>query len=175
MALPAPLHCLSNHGLRCLALAAFVLAVLPLAVAYGSELFFGLHPCPMCYWQRVPYGVIIVLALLARFVPSAGFQLATLWLSVLAFVVAAGLGAFHAGVEWQWWEGPTTCGGGLDASGSAADILAQLKAAASVSCSEAAVRVLGISMAGWNALYAIACTGLLVFAIITRKEDAHAV
>lgn len=171
MPLPAPLHVLANYGLRCWALGAFGMSVAALAVAYISEFGFGLHPCQMCYWQRVPYGVVLALALLAWFLPYPRFRLAALWLAVAALLIAAGLGAFHAGVEWQWWEGPTTCGGALDTSGSAAEILARLQAAATVSCSEAAVRVLGLSMAGWNALYAAGCALVLAIGLATRRKE----
>lgn len=134
---------------------AFFVAVAALGVAYASEVFYGLHPCHMCIWQRIPYAVIIVLALLAFFVRGRAkiFWKLLLWLCVLALLVNVGLSVFHAGVEWKWWEGPATCTGGFDGL-SAEDILAKIQGAPTVSCGEAAIRILGLSMAGWNAIYA---------------------
>lgn len=161
MACANPLTVIGRYGLRGWALFAFAVSVAALVLAYVSEYGFGLHPCAMCYWQRVPYAVVIVLALLAWFIPVARVRRALLWLSALAFAVGMGLAAFHAGVEWQWWEGPAACGGAIDATQSVEQILAQLKAAAVVSCGEAAIRVLGLSMAGWNALYSAAAMVVL--------------
>ncbi len=33
-------------------------------------------------------------------------------LIALAFLVNAGVGVYHSGVEWKWWPGPTSCSGG---------------------------------------------------------------
>lgn len=150
------------------ALLAFALAVAALGTAYIAEFGFGLHPCEMCYWQRVPFGVIVVLALLAWFVPKIARPM--LWLCTLGFAVSMALGAFHAGVEWEWWEGPGACSSGIQPGMSPAEILAHIKAAASVSCTAAAVRVLGISMAGWNAIYSLGCVVLMLLALCQPKQ-----
>ena len=73
------------------------------------------------------------------------------------FLLEAGLAAYHAGVEWKWWPGPNAC------TGSHKQVsLSQMSAFASgakivmVQCDVAAWRLLGLSMAGWNALCALA-------------------
>lgn len=146
-------------------LAAFGLSVLALGAAYGSELFFGLRPCEMCYWQRVPYGAVIAFTLLALFLRKPAIQRVVLVLCAVAFAIGAGLAVFHAGVEWRWWEGPSACSGGIDGTMTAAELLAQIQDAAIVSCSDAAVRVLGLSMAGWNALYSLACLAITLYGL----------
>jgi hypothetical protein len=73
----------------------------------------------------------------------------------LALLMAynAGLGAYHAGIEWKFWPGPAECSGtGADfkASGS---LLSQLQHGISVvRCDQAAWRLFGISLPGWNVL-----------------------
>ncbi len=64
-----------------------------------------------------------------------------------------GLAIFHAGVEWHFWQGPTTCSGAAPVAVS--DIMSALKTAHVPRCDEAAWRFLGLSMAGWNALVAL--------------------
>jgi disulfide bond formation protein DsbB len=54
-------------------------------------------------------------------------------------------GAYHAGVEWTWWPGPETCSGAI--SGGLPDLTKPV-----VACNEAAIRIVGISLAGWNAI-----------------------
>lgn len=163
--LPGILH---NRSLRFWALGVLGVAVLALGLAYLSQYGFGLRPCEMCYWQRIPFAVLLVLAPLACFCPKLAPAL--LKLSVLVLLVSAGLGAFHAGVEWQWWEGPSACSGGFRADMTPAEILAQIQQAAVVNCKEAAIRVLGLSMAGWNALYSLGCALLLAIGLKTARS-----
>lgn len=169
MAFPAPIPLMLGRSLRCWALFAFAVSVVALGLAYVSEYFFGLHPCTMCYWQRVPYGVVIVLALAAYFLRAPKVQAGLLWLSVLLFAGGALLAAFHAGVEWRWWEGPTTCSGGVDGNLNPDELLARIMNAPAVSCTDAAIRVLGLSMAGWNALYSAGTALVLAVGLQTRK------
>ena len=63
------------------------------------------------------------------------------------------LGVFHSGVEWAWWEGPGDCGaieGGI--ASDTGSFLQQLEQTVAPSCNEAALRILGLSLAGWNAV-----------------------
>ncbi|HYF53305.1 MAG TPA: disulfide bond formation protein B, partial [Salinarimonas sp.] len=115
----------------------------------------GLLPCKLCLQQRWPYYIGL---------PLAGLAIAAAWLGTratargalafvaLVFLAGAGLGAYHAGVEWGFWLGPNDCGGAAaPAMTGVGDLLKQLQTVRVVSCTEAAWRVLGISMAGWNA------------------------
>src|SRR5829696_2781149 len=78
----------------------------------------------------------------------------------LIFLAGAALGAYHAGVEWDFWPGPADCGGAAPpAAGSMADFRKQLETTRVVSCTEAAFRVLGLSMAGWNVVVSLALAG----------------
>jgi disulfide bond formation protein DsbB len=138
---------------RHLALFPLLVGVGALALAYIAEFGFGLRPCEMCYWQRIPYAALVVLGGLAMALPAIARPL--LWLTLLALIAAVGLGAFHAGVEWKWWQGPGGCSAGITAGMTPAEILAHIQQAAVVSCTDAAVRVLGLSMAGWGAVYAL--------------------
>src|SRR5262245_3479619 len=95
-----------------------VLAGLVVAVVGAGAILFAYYfqyvlnylPCPLCYQQRIAYYIAIPLGL----VVAGGARLgAPRWLLIgglaviaLAFLGNAGLGAFHAGVEWKWWEGP---------------------------------------------------------------------
>src|SRR6187401_2607266 len=91
-------------------LLAFVEPASLLAGALGSQYFGGLHPCEMCYWQRWPHGVAILLAGAAFLVPSKS-RLLTM-LAAVAIAVSGLIGLFHAGVELGWWEGLTRCTSG---------------------------------------------------------------
>lgn len=126
-----------------------------LAGAYGSQYLGGLRPCEMCYWQRWPHFAAIAFALLsfaARNAPDKGRSL--VWLAALAIFVSGGIGVYHAGVEAGIFEGMTQCTA-FASGGSSEDILAQIMATPLVRCDEVQWSLLGISMAGWNAILSI--------------------
>ena len=59
----------------------------------------------------------------------------------VAFAVGAVLAAYHAGVEWKWWPGPTACTGSARGAVSAASVLASLDVKQHmVRCDEAALQ-----------------------------------
>ena len=76
------------------------------------------------------------------------------------FLISAGLGVYHAGVEWGFWAGPGACTGQYAAPASTDDFLKSLEAGPSVRCDEAAIRIVGLSLAGWNALASLAIAAI---------------
>lgn len=124
------------------------------ALLAGAFVFQGLGyaPCKMCLWQRWPHGAAILLGGVGAVVPMA---IVVLLGAAAAFTTGA-IGVYHAGVEWNLWEGPNSCTGGgpVDPSAplSGADLLSTDGAAAIVMCDEIVWSLFGLSMAGWNAV-----------------------
>lgn len=144
---------------RWLFLAALASAAM-LAVAHAFQTFGGLVPCELCLRQREVYWTALTLALVSlvvgRFWRAARARRIACALLALIFLFGAGLAAYHAGVEWKWWPGPTTCtGGGAVSADAMADLLGGKKIRGP-SCDKAAWVFLGLSMAGWNALASLA-------------------
>ena len=130
--------------------------------ALGSQYVGGLHPCEMCYWQRWPHDAAIVLALFAfgTRVNKASHVLVAL--AALAIMVSGGIGVFHAGVEYGWWEGITTC------STTAAGVsLEDIMRAPVVRCDVPQWTLLGISLAGFNAIISLGA-GAVILGLLRR-------
>ena len=155
-------------SLRKARVAAGLIALAAAATIAGALVFehvFGLSPCPLCLRQRVPYYTAIPLALVTVLVPDPKWTRLGLGILALVFLVSAGLGVHHAGVEWGWWPGPNDCAGApAPAPGGMGDVLNRLQTTRVVSCTEAAWRFLGLSLAGWNVLISLALAGLAVMA-----------
>jgi disulfide bond formation protein DsbB len=137
------------------ALAVAVPAAL-LAGAYGSEIWGGLYPCEMCWWQRYAHFAglgFALLSLLLRKAPDRGRSF--VWLAALAILVSGGIGAYHAGVEADIFEGFTTCTSSTAAGLSSDELLKAIMAAPIVRCEDVQFSFLGISMAGWNAILSV--------------------
>ena len=138
-----------------------------LAGAYAFQYIGGLAPCQMCHWQRWTHWAVLAAALFALALPRIA---ALRWLVAIALGAGVTVATFHAGVEYGWWQGPATCSAGmidpedLRAGGSVFDLDAPISAA---TCSDPAWVMLGISMAGWNAIMTL--LALLAFAWLTTK------
>lgn len=160
----------AGTGAGRVALAGALAAAAALALAYASEHWGGLAPCEMCLWQRWPYWAAIPLGLAALALPRFAVPLATL--VALLFLGNAALAAFHAGVEWKLWPSPFPgCGtGAAGPAGSIEELMARITAAPIVRCDEPAIVVAGLSMAGWNAVFALAVgAGLLIWLKRSRR------
>ena len=152
--------------------AAIVIAILGAAAILGALYFqygLGLAPCPLCLEQRIAYYFAIPLALIVAFADLRGapraLVTAALVLIALAMLVNAGLGVYHAGVEWKFWPGPTDCSGPVTNLGRASDLMRQLQNVAVVRCDEAAWRFLGLSLAGYNALISLVLAAIAAGAV----------
>jgi disulfide bond formation protein DsbB len=146
-------------------------AVATIAGALAFEHVWGLRPCPLCLQQRWPYYAAVPVALATALAPRPGLARAGLALLALIFLVSAGLGAYHAGVEWSWWQGPSDCAGAPTAApGAVGDFLKELGGTRVVSCTEAAWRLLGLSLAGWNAVISLGLAGLAAAASLAGRE-----
>jgi disulfide bond formation protein DsbB len=137
----------------------------PLALLGGallSQYGFGLEPCEMCWWQRYAHFAALPFALLAW--ARKGRVLVAL--AALAIATSGGIGLFHAGVEYGWWQGLTRCASMVAAGG---DPLDAIMNAPMVRCDEVQWSLLGISLAGWNFLISLAAA-LAIFRLLARSS-----
>ena len=144
-----------------LALAAS-LAVILAALAF--EHIGGYRPCPLCLQQRYAYYFAIPAGAAAFMAARSGRpDMARLLLAAIAlgYLINAGLGAYHSGVEWKWWDGPKACGALSPLSSTDAGGLLDRLGRPVIRCDEAPWRLLGLSLAGWNVLIS---AGLAAFA-----------
>lgn len=118
--------------------------------AFGFQHLGGMAPCKLCLWQRWPHGAAIIIGLI---ILGGGARMLA-WFGAVATAITGGIGVYHAGVEWKWWPGPSSCtGGGMDLGAlSGSDLLSMDAPSGLVMCDEIVWQMLGLSMAGWNAL-----------------------
>ena len=126
-----------------------------LGMALLAQYGFNLLPCDLCYAQRAPYALTLVLGLLGT-MPVVGAPERRIIIVICAalFAFDAGVAFYHVGVEQHWWLGPTTCSGGAPRV-SMSDLAAALNAPGRPSCDQPAFTFAGISMAGYNFMAAV--------------------
>ncbi len=131
--------------------------------AYLSQYAGGLHPCEMCYWQRWPHFFAVAAAALAFLFPAPGRSARLLTaLAAIAITLSGAIGAFHAGVEYGWWEGLTRCSSG------GAMTLDEILNVPLVRCDEVQFSFLSVSMAGWNSILSLGSAAVIAL-LLARK------
>ncbi|WP_368669938.1 disulfide bond formation protein B [Beijerinckia sp. L45] len=147
---------------------AFVVVGLAVATIGGAFAFqaAGILPCELCLKERLPYyaGMVLgALTILVAWRRRGAVLVACFALLALLFLGSAGFGAYHAGVEWGFWAGPSDCTGTLDRAGSMGDFMKQLQTVHVVRCDAVAIRILGLSLAGWNAVVSLMIAGVAIW------------
>jgi disulfide bond formation protein DsbB len=154
---------------------ALVLAGISFAALAAAWIFqfAGYPPCSLCLEERIPYYAAVPGGLLAAFLAGRRRRLAALIIAALAlgFLYNAGLSIYHAGAEWHFWPGPDTCTGNGDLL-KPKSLSEALRHNNTPRCDEAAIRILGVSLAGYNVLIsgALAMLGGLAAWRGGRKE-----
>ncbi len=160
-----------------IATAAVAVAVGGMATILGAWFFqyvLGYQPCPLCLEQRTPYYIAIPLAVLVAAGAVAGwprkFLVAGLGGIAIVMLWGAGLGIYHSGVEWKLWAGPLECSGPLTNLGTAGNLLERVQSVHIARCDVAAWRFLGLSLAGYNVLIALALAAIAAGGIACARR-----
>lgn len=164
---PARNSTISGASLRLARALAIAVPALLLGGAYVAEYAFGLYPCEMCWWQRWPHFAAVPLAALAFVAPPA-----RLWtvLAGIAILASGTIGGLHAGVEYGWWDGITSCAR-IVPSDPGSSPLEAIMNTPMISCNEAQWRLFGISLAGFNFLVSLA-GALAILTLALRRDQA---
>lgn len=170
-------HILANPVVACGTI--FLFSTLSLMSALIAQYAYGLQPCILCIYQRWPFGITAVLAIIGLILLHEEKRVKTVALLVClsGFVYLAGgiIAFYHNGVEQHWWssflEG---CAVNFDA-GSSEDLMALIENSQAARCDEIpwADPVFGLSMAAWNMIISpIAAAGCLLSSLmIIRKKN----
>lgn len=127
-----------------------------LIAAYLSQYIGGLQPCPLCLYQRVPYGINIFLGAVAIYLIGRD-RMPIILIAVIGsvFMVDAGIAFYHVGVEQGWFEGLAACAGGGETPGTVSELMSiLLNEPPPPPCDQVQWSLFGVSMAGYNMVYA---------------------
>ncbi len=147
----------------------FLASLGSLAAAFAGEYLFGLEPCILCLYERVPYAIAAGVTGMALLIPEGSiWRIRAAALVAAVFVIGAGLAFYHVGVEQHWWRSVGACGGAL-ATG--VEDLRSLSAADLKPCDRVDWRLFGLSLAGYNIIISLslAAASLVAVSMLTRK------
>lgn len=157
-------------SIRNAAILAFLLPTALLGGALIGQYGFGLYPCEMCMWQRWPHLAAIILAFLALMLRSKSGSMLMVVAAAMAILISGLIGGFHAGVEYDWWEGITSCATNLAAGG---NMLDSIMNAPLVRCDVAPWSLFGISLAGYNFLLSVSGAILILMMLAKQRKGAN--
>ena len=175
-ALSKPVLATPRQPVKTASAVVFAVALATILAALAFEHLGGYVPCPLCLQQRYAYYFAVPAAALAFYLAHGHTRSAAralLIAIVVAFLLNAGLGIYHSGVEWKWWLGPDTCAAGAAADLGALSVAEQLANVQVVRCDEAAWRFLGLSFAGWNAAVSALLAGVAVWGAAQKPGRAR--
>lgn len=117
--------------------------------AFAFQYLGGLLPCVLCIYQRWPHAVAVLIGLAGLRIKAPIVPI----LGALAVLASAGVAVFHVGVEQEWWAGLAACTVDALEGVSGADLLnMDVTVGKPVRCDAIPWQMLGVSMAGWNAI-----------------------
>ncbi len=163
---------------RAILRAALIASIASLAAAFTAQYGFGLMPCHLCYAQRVPFALVILLSvmgLLKRGWHSWRLRLIA-GIGVL-FLINSGIAAYHSAVEKHVVSGPSGCTQApAPEHMTDEEFLKRIQEAPIASCDQPAWDFHGITMAQMNAVWCLllAIATFVALRHCRRKEKAHA-
>ncbi|MEM1132523.1 MAG: disulfide bond formation protein B [Pseudomonadota bacterium] len=155
--------------MRWASLLAFMLPLGLITGALISQYGFGLYPCEMCLWQRWPHYAAIALGGLAVALSRSALARPFTILSAIAILISGAIGGFHAGVEYGWWEGITSCATGFEQGLDSSQTLDAILDAPIIRCDAAPWTLFGISLAGFNFLLSVIGAITILMMVKTSK------
>ncbi len=151
-----------------------VMAIALLLGAFAFQFFADLAPCPLCLTQRWPHAAIVIISGMGFLAPMPfAVRRGLLGLTALAFAITAGVGFYHAGVEYGLIQGPNSCTG-LASGETLEELRRNLMNAPVVRCDEAPWSLFGISLAGYNFLASGAMAVFAAYAALRRPGERTA-
>jgi disulfide bond formation protein DsbB len=125
-----------------------------LIFALTMEYGFGLHPCVLCLWQRIPFVLTAIVAvILWVWKPYDRKTVVLLGVCAALYLVGMGLAVFHSGVERHFWAGTAGCAVEPLKGTDPESIRASLLQTVTPRCDEIPWSVFGLSMANFNILW----------------------
>ncbi len=152
-----------------LALYILLFSVGALGSAYVAQYGFGLEPCILCLYQRIPFAVSAVLSAIALFFKGKVHMLLVAFCGI-SFLVGAGIAFYQVGIEQGVFEMTDGCADDLSQL-SFAEMQKQIIGKPAVQCDTPQFVFLGISMAGWNFFFS-SIAGIIVLSMVGKMFQA---
>ena len=125
-------------------------SALALLIVYYLEFFQGVSPCKLCIYQRLPYFIVILLAISFLLIKNRNLKKITFLFYILIFISSLIMSVYHLGIEKNLWNALTDCETNVKSFSNTDSLKEYLLNKDYVSCGEVLFKFFGISLAGLN-------------------------
>lgn len=140
------------------------MALFPLLLVYILEYFFGVEPCKLCIYERIPFFVVGFLPTIFVFDRTKAQAFKGFFVVLMSILCNVALSFYHWGIENKWFANSLCAGPGKRSDGGLESFFLSNQTLFH-NCSEVKFRLLGMSLAGWNFFYCLGFFVLINFAI----------
>ena len=133
--------------------------------AYFIQYILKIPPCAMCYYQRIPYYLAIVVIFLALF-KIVNFRTLFSILILLSFI-SISLSLYHVGIEQGFLSELNSCSNNIKVDDTA-NLLKELQKQSVVSCKDISFKIFGLSLAAINSITSVVL--MLIYWLILKYE-----
>ena len=133
---------------------------LVLVTAFIIENQLGHEPCKLCFYERIPYFLSMLLIIKMLFIKK--YEKVTLLILFLVFISSAALAFYHFGIEQGFFNESLACmADDLSKTYSKEQLLEQLKQN-TISCKDVNFRIFGLSLAAINTIFSLALGAIFI-------------
>ena len=124
-----------------------------LGSAFIIQYGLGHQPCKLCFYERIPYFLSILLIGKIFFIKK--YNRPTLLVLALIFIISSILAFYHFGIEQGFFKESLVCATNNLSESLTKDELLKELSRNTFSCKEVSIRVLGFSLATINTIFSI--------------------
>lgn len=128
----------------------FLSSVLALASVYLLQFVFGIIPCKLCLYERIPYFVVMILSLFSLL---RTYKI-VIYIMFFSYFIGAVISFYHIGLELHWFSDILGCTRNFDTL-SFNTIKSSLLDSSYVATCDRPYILLGLSIAQWNLIYSV--------------------
>ena len=157
---------MSNQNIRSFFIIIFAISLFSLTAALYVEYILGFKPCILCIYQRIPYGIAILISLCAFSTDNIKMLLVIL---ALTFMTSALISGYHVSIEKGIIEPIFSCTGDNINSLEKDEILKSLNDI-QPDCKDVDFSLFGISLATLNFINSFVIMAVIVYIFKYAKE-----
>ena len=157
---------MSNQNIRSFFIIIFAISLFSLTAALYVEYILGFKPCILCIYQRIPYGIAILISLCAFSTDNKKMLLVIL---ALTFMASALISGYHVSIEKGLIEPIFSCTGNNINSLEKDEILKSLNDI-QPDCNDVDFSLFGISLATLNFINSFVIMAVIVYIFKYAKE-----
>jgi len=157
---------MSNQNIRSFFIIIFAISLFSLTAALYVEYILGFKPCILCIYQRIPYGIAILISLCAFSTDNIKMLLVIL---ALTFMASALISGYHVSIEKGLIEPIFSCTGNNINSLEKDEILKSLNDI-QPDCKDIDFSLFGISLATLNFINSFVIIAVIVYIFKYAKK-----